>query len=307
MSGRVEMTGELEVTPSKEAKEESSDATTEPPSGKPQVRFRRTRGASVAINRYDINYGIPSRKSVHDFVILEHGEESWRTKVHDFLKQSWVEYTLLGLLICDIFIIFTEMFLMIEFPYCGIIERDCLACCPYETDVADQNERWLAESYCPSGYDVTGEAGCDPHKYETIHTFETVLFSFTIVILCIFFTEISLEMAVLGVKKFFSQLFLALDFFIVSISLIFELVFFAYKSQIQKVFAVLVVFRIWRFVRVGHALMEVTSELTGQEYEDVFEYVTECEKRMKAHKIGLPPKSDTVHGMLEDHIGHDHH
>ncbi len=168
------MTGELEVNPSKEASKE------EPPK---KVKTHRTRGASVAIDRYDINYGIPSRKSVHDFVVIHHGEENWRTKVHDFFSQSWVEYTLLGLLVFDILIIFTEMFLMIEFPYCDIITRDCEACCPYEKDIADQNERWLAESYCPSGYDVTGEASCDSHKWETVHTIETVLFSFTIIIL----------------------------------------------------------------------------------------------------------------------------
>ena len=155
----------------------SGDATS--PAPKP-----RTRGASVAINRYSVNYGIPSRKSVHDFVVMEHGEDSWRTKIHTFLEQSWVEWTLLGLLCLDIIIIFTEMFLMIEFPTCMLVERDCLACCPIEGATGDDaNNRWLAESFCDAGYDVTGIASCDPYQWAAIHTTETVLFAITITIL----------------------------------------------------------------------------------------------------------------------------
>ncbi len=50
--------------------------------------------------------------------------------------------------------------------------------------------------------------------------------------------------------------------------------------------------------------MEVTSELTSKEYEVIFDYVVECEKRLKAHKVGMPVKSDAVHALLENHQGH---
>lgn len=174
MVGRVEMSGDVEVIPNGE---ENCKPKT------PATRPRRTRGASVTVGRYSVNYGIPSRKSVHDFVILEHGPDSWRVKIHEFLEQKWVEWALLGLLCLDIIIIFTEMFLMTEYPYCGIVERDCLACCPYEKDAGDAANRWLAESYCDAGYDVTGFASCDDHKWAGVHKIETVLFSCTIIIL----------------------------------------------------------------------------------------------------------------------------
>ncbi len=175
MVKKVEMSGDVKVVSNGEEKCKAESPATEP---------RRTRGASVAVSRYSVNYGIPSRKSVHDFVILEHGPDSWRVKIHEFLEQKWVEWALLALLCLDIIIIFTEMFLMTEYPHCGIIERDCLACCPYEGTAEDAaNNRWLAESYCDAGYDVTGFASCDDHKWEAVHKIETVLFSFTIIIL----------------------------------------------------------------------------------------------------------------------------
>jgi len=306
MTSKVDFAGEIKTAPSKEEAKEEMTAEERRVANRKAASRRVTRGASVAINRYDVNFGIPSRKSVHDFVVLQHGEDDWRVKLHTFLEQSWVEWTLVGLLCCDIVIIFTEMFLMIEYPSCTIIERDCLACCPYEV-AADQNERWLAESYCPSGFDVSGEPSCDSHKYDHIHKLETVLFTITLIILCIFFIEISLEMAALGIRKFCTQVFLVLDFFIVTISLIFEIFYYSYKSRLQEVFAVLVVFRIWRFIRVGHALVEVSSEFTSNQFDCMFEYVKECEKLLKASKVEFPEKSKDVHALMEEYEGHVHH
>lgn len=94
-----------------------------------------------------------------------------------------------------------------------------------------------------------------------------ILIQLTLVFDSTFFIELSLEIAVLGVKKFFSQIFLALDFFVVTISLIFELVFYSFKSQLQKVFAILVIFRLWRFVRIGHVRFLLSME--GQRDLDV--------------------------------------
>ena len=68
----------------------------------------------------------------------------------------------------------------------------------------------------------------------------------------IFFVENLVEMAALGVVKFFTQLFLVGDFLIVTISLVFEVVFHLMKSKFQDIAAILVLFRLWRFVRVGH-------------------------------------------------------
>ena len=60
------------------------------------------------------------------------------------------------------------------------------------------------------------------------------------------------EMAALGVRTFFKQIFLAADFVVVLVSLVLELVFHLMHSQLAEIASLLVLFRIWRFVRIGH-------------------------------------------------------
>lgn len=68
----------------------------------------------------------------------------------------------------------------------------------------------------------------------------------------IFLIENLVEMAALGVRKFASQIFLVLDFLVVLISLVLEILFHIMKSNFQEVVAMLVFFRLWRFIRIGH-------------------------------------------------------
>jgi hypothetical protein len=147
-------------------------------------------GTAVTLEKFSVNLGIPSKKATSVYALKQHGHDSWKIKVHQFFEQKWVEYTLMGLLCLDILIIFTELFLMAEFPNCKLIERDCISCCPADGDYhdGDDHERWLAEahghgSFCDAGYDETGVAACDAHRYDAVHTTEQVLFFTTIVIL----------------------------------------------------------------------------------------------------------------------------
>lgn len=69
----------------------------------------------------------------------------------------------------------------------------------------------------------------------------------------IFLVENFVEMAALGPKKFFTQLFLVLDFSVVLLSFVLELVFHYLKHTFsEKATQALIFFRIWRFVRIGH-------------------------------------------------------
>jgi hypothetical protein len=68
----------------------------------------------------------------------------------------------------------------------------------------------------------------------------------------IFLIENLVEMAALGIRKFASQIFLVGDFSVVLISLVLEIVFHVMKSKFQEVAELLVFFRLWRFVRIGH-------------------------------------------------------
>merc|ERR1711915_947401 len=96
--------------------------------------------------------------------------------------------------------------------------------------------------------------------------------------------ESLVEMATLGCD-FFKQIFLVMDFLVISVSLVLELTFHFLKSKYVEIASFLVLIRLWRFVRIGHGIVEVTSEVTSQQYEPLFEYVFECEKELEKHSI----------------------
>jgi hypothetical protein len=155
--------------------------------------------SSIAIKKDRVNFGIPSKMSIMVHTWENHGEDCWRMHVLEFLHRKWVQMTMMGLLILDLIIIFAELSLMIEYPDCRIIKRDCTACCGIEDGGVEaqqnQTERWLSTAaddgggdhhygeICPTGYDETGESGCDVNKYHAIHITEEVLFYITVSIL----------------------------------------------------------------------------------------------------------------------------
>jgi len=254
-----------------------------------------------------INFGIPSRMGVRTFVVQNHDVDSWRTKVHKFFDTRWVQTTLMSLLCLDILIIFVELFLMSIFPECKAVVENCVACCPGSEIEDNQNERWLTEDICEGGYNSNeGNAACDEHKYPTVHAIENVLFWCTISILVIFLVENLVEIAALGVCKYFKQVFLAVDFAVVLISLVFELISrFDDHLKILQYGVVLIFFRIWRFVRVGHGIAEVASELTAGHFESLVEYAKECEKKLEEHTISKPEKTKEVADLMENHHNED--
>eukprot|EP00536_Pseudo-nitzschia_multiseries_P011195 jgi/Psemu1/259648/estExt_Genewise1Plus.C_3680004 len=258
-----------------------------------------------------INFGIPLRGSVADFSAKTHGTENWKTVVLKFLGQKWVEMALLSLLMADVLIIFAELFLHAEFPTCNMVKRDCVACCKDSLDGVDPGSevrRWLAGTAssgndhggdCDYGYEDSGEAECDPHKWEAVHVAEEVLFYITVGILCIFFIENLLEMSALGVCKFFQQVFLALDFVVVTVSLVMELLLHLLHSQLAEMAGLLIFFRLWRFVRIGHGIVEATHA----KYQCLVDYTMECEAKLEKLGVAPPEKSEEVKEMMhkEEH------
>ena len=68
----------------------------------------------------------------------------------------------------------------------------------------------------------------------------------------IFLIENIIEMIVLGPMNYFRQVFLVFDLFVVVVSLTLELVLHQLKKNYAEVVSILVLFRLWRFVRIGH-------------------------------------------------------
>jgi hypothetical protein len=203
----------------------------------------------------------------------------------------------------------------------NVVIRDAISCCPatYEFDAeaahsatADEHSnatdtqhflRFLEEashsehhSLCPPPTVEyrEHEAGCDPHKFQTVHTVEDVLFIFTVTILSVFFIE-NLTMIMVLQTAYFKQFFYVLDFVIVTISLALEIAFAVVQQELLYALSGLLIFgRVWRFVRIGHGLIEVTAEFQAKEKEALMDYAKELEELLTDKGVDLPEKSGEV-------------
>lgn len=81
----------------------------------PSVRgLRRVSGLS-----YDrVSFRIPTNDDAKIHVHDTHGHESWRARILHFLHQPIVQWTLIGLLLLDVVILFTELFLGAHVSHC---------------------------------------------------------------------------------------------------------------------------------------------------------------------------------------------
>ena len=256
-------------------------------------------------------------------------QDPWQVRLLKFLNSSSVTHFLIGLLMLDVTILFIELGMDAFFPSCHTITRDAISCCPLSSDASalaashgDDHAgvtthstesdhhflmRLLSSSehgVCESGVDSDYPAGCDDHKYPGVHITHTVLFSFTVAILCIFEVELFTMMYLIGLKAFMSNLFYMLDLFVVSVSLALELTFkFLHNDIASELIGILIFFRLWRFVRIGHGFFASSHELAEEKMEEVEEYVEELEKMVKDLGGKLPEHSPIHHKGHED----DHH
>lgn len=273
-----------------------------------------------------LNFAIPSNEGAQDHVHETHGNDSWRYKTLSFLHSTPVQRAIFCMLILDVIILFVELSLVAAYPNCNIIIRDAISCCP--ADAATNNVtggvegnghlllRFLegGEAATPTddhGGSGSGShhsniceseelllepspeygAGCDPHKWHTVHTAETVLFAITMTILSLMMLELNLAMIALTPQVFFRQFFYAIDYFIVAVSITLEAVFHSLSDDyLQSIIGLLIFFRLWRFIRIAHGLVSITAEVSHSHYEELLAY-TEG-KGMKTvvcppHSIGL--------------------
>ena len=268
-----------------------------------------------------MNFGIPTNEDAQMHVHETHGPESWRYKVLRFLHKTKVQVTLMALLVLDVLILCTELFLLATYPECHTIRRDAISCCPV---LEGEAARFLAESghseeFCEAGLEPFPEyeAGCDEHKWEGVHTTEQVLFALTMTILFVFFIELNVSMAALGPGVFFRQLFYLLDYFIVGTSIALELTFYYLSDDtVQSLVGLLVIGRIWRFVRIGHGLIEVTAELAHRKFAALLSYAEELEDILRQNELDVPEtetirqikkESDEIMSELrKEHYQHTH-
>jgi hypothetical protein len=257
-------------------------------------------GKAGRLSTREINFAVPSNEGAQEHVRDTHGHESWRLKCLQFIHHAWFQRMMMCLLLLDVLVLFTELFLLALYPQCNLVERDCIACCP---ENSSGSERWLvgggdkeSEEICEPGYSTDlGEPSCDPHKWERVHKAELGFYGITISILSLFLLENLVELAALGPRVFFKQFWFVADLFIVSISLLLELVFhFAREAAKETLGGFLVFFRLWRFLRISHGLVEVTTEVTHEQYDELIEYTKLLETKLEKLNEPLPETTERV-------------
>jgi hypothetical protein len=228
------------------------------------------------------------RTHVHDV----HGDDSWQAKILHFVHKSSVTYFLVSLLLLDVIILFVELFLTAEFPECRIVERDSVSCCEAIAG-DDDHARFLSEdgehNFCEVGSPGAYPSACDPHKYPGVHTAHQVLRWITVLILSTFFVELFLLIVACGPRLFFSKFFYCFDFSVVTVSLGLEISFLILQeTEVEFLVGLLILGRLWRFVRIGHGIFEATYELSTREQEERAEYTKELEELCRANGLVLP-------------------
>ena len=254
-----------------------------------------------------MNMAVPTireaQKHTHDL----HGADSLEVRVLAILHDSRVQIGLACMLMLDVCILFTELALAMLYPHCSYVERDAISCCPVAdanarvlsslTDTADY--RFLAgggggddDNLCETPgsaplYDY--EAACDSHKWHRVHQAEHVLFWITIVLLSIFLLDNLITLWALRPSVYFRQVFYIFDLFIVIVSLALELTLhFLHEDTLASLGGLLIIGRVWRFVRVSHGLIEVTVELEREKYHNLIEYTEILERKLQTYDIPIP-------------------
>ena len=89
--------------------------------------------------------------------------------------------------------------------------------------------------------------------------------------------------------RVFLALFYCFDFFVVTVSLGLEISFLIlHETQVEFLVGLLILGRLWRFVRIGHGIFEATYELSTREQHERAEYTKKLEELCRANGLELP-------------------
>ena len=181
-------------------------------------------------------------------VVQRHGEHSWQHRMVGIIQSHRAQVIIVTLLVLDVIIVFIELYIDAEFPACSLIVRDAVSCCPVasssdhgSSSLDHHTHRLLLGSASGSGSgsgdshshhtlcesplvdSLAFAAGCDSHKWASVHTAHTALFACSVAILSAFQLELLSLLAALGLSFFRNPLY-AIDLLVVATSLCLELV-----------------------------------------------------------------------------------
>ena len=200
--------------------------------------------------------------------IALHGERSWQVRALTFVHSPLVEWTLSLLLVADLLINFFDLYyLEPRHPDCYVVVQNAIC--------GDGSE-----PSCAEGEDSAAQS---------------VLDASSIVITCIFMAENLILLAVLGVRQFFTNIFHAIDFFVVAFSLALTITFAMMGEQgLANIVGLLLLVRLWRFVSLGYGLMSAASKQSKKDVESLGKRIQELEALLKDHGVQSPAETGTT-------------
>lgn len=193
--------------------------------------------------------------------------------------------------------------------------QNAVSCCPIRGDEVNATEAGIHRLLSGDGDDPTDrgictyplidtghEVGCDEHKFSGAHVAHDALFWTTVVILVAFEVELLLLMYLLGPVKFVHHCMYVLDLIIVTVSLVFELVlyFIGQDSAAALLPELLIIFRVWRFVRIGHGLVASAHEVGHEKMHVAFEHMDKLEGLLRANGVKAPERPNTLRQEEEE-------
>mmetsp|Transcript_9443 Transcript_9443/g.14179 ORF Transcript_9443/g.14179 Transcript_9443/m.14179 type:complete len:325 (-) Transcript_9443:149-1123(-) len=223
------------------------------------------------------------------------GDGSWQMKLLKIINSDFIQRFLVVLLVLDVLVLFVELALDAFFPLSQLVVRDAISCCPPESGYVssaakEEGHRFLggggSTEICAYPLEETDyKAGYDYSKFPGIHVAHTALYSTTLVILSSFLLELLALVYLLGPKQFFKQVTYVVDLVIVAMSLSLEILLkHASKEVLSVIPGILIIFRVWRFVRIGHGLVASTYELQQHKLHLAVSYIEELEERVKKYE-----------------------
>lgn len=96
---------------------------TEQPAGRESMsRSSSIRDVRPGLKDDEVSFKIPTNEDAAVHVHDKHGEHSWQAKILRVIHAKWFQYFMIILLLLDIIILFTELFLM-------SMVSSCFCCC----------------------------------------------------------------------------------------------------------------------------------------------------------------------------------
>ena len=108
-------------------------------------------------------------------------------------------------------------------------------------------------------------------------------------------------LAALGFRHFFTNVFHAMDFFVVAFTLALTITFAMMGEQgLANLVGLLLLVRLWRFVSLGYGLMSAASKKNKKDVESLGKRIQELEALLKDHGVQRPYDQGT--GRTDTHI-----